>query len=63
MTTQQHTSHHPPSGQGHATQPVFGPGGLATEVVELVAVEGRVSLTGEVWTDEAIFGRLGMWVR
>lgn len=49
MMVQQHTSHHPPSGQGQATQPVLGAEGFVTEVVELPELEGKVSFTGAAW--------------
>ena len=55
MTVQQQISHQPPSGHGHATQPVFGPGplGLTIEVVELVS-EGPLKLTRESGVEAAI---------
>ena len=57
ITTQQHTSHQPPSGQGHATHPVLGAEGFTTESDELLETEGRISLTGAVCVQWAMVGR------
>ena len=54
MTTQQHTSHQPPSGQGHATQPVLIPAGLRMELVELPSPSGRFILIGVILMMDAI---------
>lgn len=50
----QQKSHSPPPGQGHSTQPVFGPTGFTIDVVELLAVDGRTGLTSSLGSANAV---------
>lgn len=44
----QQISHSPPPGHGHSTQPLLGPEGLTTEVVELLDDIGSIVSTGSM---------------